>query len=74
MSLDACTPWEVWQEYEAQKRALSEAAASSEAYVAGLALIAFRLGCGVPSDELSDAQRHAQERALKRWNGERCAS
>lgn len=70
--MDECTPVEVWQEYESQKRALdaqlvlriSEVHRQRDMHVQR---IADELGCGVPQRMLTRAQAEAQARAVRRW-------
>lgn len=70
--MDHCTPREVWQEYEARKRAID----ASVTYRMGeihrqrdrdVEAVAQALGCGVPPALLTADQRHEQAYAIRRW-------
>ncbi len=70
--MDETTPREVWQEYEARKRAIDASLTHriSELYRQrdlDVERAANALGCGVPEHLLSDDQRAAQAYAVRRW-------
>lgn len=60
---DDFTPREVWAEYARRKAALDPSMGAAE-YHDAVARVAAELGCGIPLEDLSDAQREAQRRAL----------
>jgi hypothetical protein len=70
--IDESTPAEVWQEYEARKRALDATVSHriNELHrKRDLALDAIceALGCGIPRSDLTDAQQRQQAEAIARW-------
>ncbi len=72
MVLDESTPVEVWQEYEARKRAIDAALSHriTELYRqrdVDVQAAADALGCGLPPAALSTAQCQAQAHAIARW-------
>jgi hypothetical protein len=61
-ALDATTPREVWLEYEAMKRVIEKRWSRHRAELdrqqtRALDSAQEQLGCGVPPDQLTDAQR-----------------
>lgn len=70
--IDESTPAEVWQEYEAQKRALDALLTHRIRDLHrkrddALDAICEALGCGVPLSDLTDAQQRQQAEAIARW-------
>lgn len=70
--IDESTPAEVWQEYEARKRALDATLYHRIAELhrkrdLALDVICEVLGCGVAQSDLTDAQQRQQADAIARW-------
>ncbi len=74
MVLDEGTPVEVWQEYEARKRAIDAVLTHQITELhrqrdRDVQAAADALGCGVPVHALSAEQCAAQAQAIARWRG-----
>ncbi len=74
MVLDESTPVEVWQEYEARKRAIDAVLTHRIAELhrqrdVDVQAVADALGCGVPPAALTTEQCQAQAHAIARWRG-----
>lgn len=69
--LDATTPRAVFREYEARKARLSPTLSPAD-YERAVMAIGDELGIGLAPDELTEAQRERQARAVAQW-GSSCA-
>ena len=70
--MDDFTPREVWQEYEARKRAIDSVLMHQVGEMhrrrdLDVQAAADALGCGVPQHQLTERQRDAQQYAIARW-------